>query len=171
MIRNIFTVGGWTLVSRVTGFLRDVVMAAVLGAGPVADAFLVAFRLPNHFPAILAEGAFNAAFVPAYALNNFLARVPVLGLFLGGGQNEGAFAQGLGYASRRFQAKAEKNSWGDLLPYRKLAKPGLHPYCIAGSACLSKNDLTAETFRRSPPRRPSSIFVFYPPPANSRSKG
>ncbi|HLL28313.1 MAG TPA: murein biosynthesis integral membrane protein MurJ [Xanthobacteraceae bacterium] len=67
MIRNIFTVGGWTLVSRVTGFARDIVMAAVLGAGPVADAFLVAFRLPNHFRAIFAEGAFAAAFVPAYA--------------------------------------------------------------------------------------------------------
>ena len=67
MIRNLFTVGGWTLVSRVTGFVRDIVMAAVLGAGPVADAFLVAFRLPNHFRAIFAEGAFNAAFVPAYA--------------------------------------------------------------------------------------------------------
>src|SRR5476651_494086 len=67
MIRNIFTVGGWTLVSRVTGFVRDIVMAAVLGAGPVADAFFVAFRLPNHFRAIFAEGAFAAAFVPAYA--------------------------------------------------------------------------------------------------------
>ncbi len=67
MIRNIFTVGGWTLVSRITGFVRDIVMAAVLGAGPVADAFFVAFRLPNHFRAIFAEGAFAAAFVPAYA--------------------------------------------------------------------------------------------------------
>src|ERR1051325_3271313 len=67
MIRNIFTVGGWTLVSRVTGFVRDIVMAAILGAGPIADAFLVAFRLPNHFRAIFAEGAFAAAFVPAYA--------------------------------------------------------------------------------------------------------
>jgi putative peptidoglycan lipid II flippase len=67
MIRNIFTVGGWTLISRVTGFVRDIVMAAVLGAGPVADAFLVAFRLPNHFRAIFAEGAFSNAFVPAYA--------------------------------------------------------------------------------------------------------
>lgn len=67
MIRNIFTVGGWTLISRITGFVRDIVMAAVLGAGPVADAFLVAFRLPNHFRAIFAEGAFAAAFVPAYA--------------------------------------------------------------------------------------------------------
>lgn len=67
MIRNIFTVGGWTLVSRITGFVRDIVMAAILGAGPIADAFLVAFRLPNHFRAIFAEGAFAAAFVPAYA--------------------------------------------------------------------------------------------------------
>lgn len=67
MIRNILSVGGWTLVSRVTGFARDVVMAAVLGAGPVADAFVVAFRLPNHFRAIFGEGAFNTAFVPSYA--------------------------------------------------------------------------------------------------------
>lgn len=67
MFRNILSVGGFTLLSRVAGFIRDVVMAAVLGAGPVADAFLIAFRLPNHFRAIFAEGAFNAAFVPTYA--------------------------------------------------------------------------------------------------------
>src|SRR5437588_5503924 len=67
MIERILTVGGFTLASRVTGFLRDILMAAVLGAGPTADAFFVALRLPNHFRAIFAEGAFNAAFVPAYA--------------------------------------------------------------------------------------------------------
>src|SRR6201985_401069 len=67
MIGRIFTVGGLTLVSRATGFFRDVMLAAVLGAGPVADAFFVALRLPNHFRAIFAEGAFNAAFVPSYA--------------------------------------------------------------------------------------------------------
>src|SRR6266540_705056 len=67
MIGRIFTVGGLTLVSRVTGFFRDVMLAAILGAGPAADAFFVALRLPNHFRAIFAEGAFNAAFVPAYA--------------------------------------------------------------------------------------------------------
>src|ERR1700758_4834673 len=67
MGRGILTVGGFTLVSRAAGFLRDILMAAVLGAGPVADAFLVAFRLPNHFRVIFAEGAFSAAFVPAYA--------------------------------------------------------------------------------------------------------
>ena len=47
--------------------MRDIMLAAILGAGPVADAFFVAFRLPNHFRAIFAEGAFNAAFIPAYA--------------------------------------------------------------------------------------------------------
>ncbi len=67
MLRRIFTVGGLTLLSRLTGFARDIVLAAVLGAGPIADAFFVALRLPNHFRAIFAEGAFNAAFVPAYA--------------------------------------------------------------------------------------------------------
>lgn len=67
MIKSFLTVGGYTLLSRVTGFIRDIIMAAILGAGPVADAFFVAFRLPNHFRAIFAEGAFNAAFVPAYA--------------------------------------------------------------------------------------------------------
>jgi putative peptidoglycan lipid II flippase len=67
MIDRILTVGGLTLVSRITGFGRDIMLAAILGAGPVADAFFVALRLPNHFRAIFAEGAFNAAFVPAYA--------------------------------------------------------------------------------------------------------
>jgi putative peptidoglycan lipid II flippase len=81
MIRRIATVGGLTLVSRVTGFMRDVVMAAVLGAGPVADAFFVAFRLPNHFRAIFAEGAFNAAFVPAYSRTLQQAGLPAARLF------------------------------------------------------------------------------------------
>ena len=67
MLSRILTVGGLTLLSRVTGFARDIMLAAILGAGPMADAFFVALRLPNHFRAIFAEGAFNAAFVPAYA--------------------------------------------------------------------------------------------------------
>ncbi len=67
MFRRIFTVGGFTLLSRLAGFARDIVLAAVLGAGPVMDAFVIAFRLPNHFRAIFAEGAFNSAFLPAYA--------------------------------------------------------------------------------------------------------
>ena len=67
MIKGILTVGGLTLLSRITGFVRDVILTTILGAGPVADAFFVALRLPNHFRALFAEGAFNAAFVPAYA--------------------------------------------------------------------------------------------------------
>jgi putative peptidoglycan lipid II flippase len=67
MIERILTVGGFTLLSRLTGFVRDIVLAYFLGAGPLADAFIVAWRLPNHFRSIFAEGAFNAAFVPAYA--------------------------------------------------------------------------------------------------------
>ncbi|MEI6987326.1 MAG: murein biosynthesis integral membrane protein MurJ [Rhodospirillaceae bacterium] len=67
MLRNILSVAGLSLVSRVFGFIRDVLIAQILGAGPVADAFFVAFRLPNHFRALFAEGAFNAAFVPVFA--------------------------------------------------------------------------------------------------------
>ncbi|MEI8396024.1 MAG: murein biosynthesis integral membrane protein MurJ, partial [Rhodospirillaceae bacterium] len=67
MLRNILSVGGLTLVSRVVGFVRDVLIAAILGAGPVADAFFVALRLPNHFRALFAEGAFNSAFVPVFS--------------------------------------------------------------------------------------------------------
>jgi putative peptidoglycan lipid II flippase len=81
MIRRIATVGGLTLVSRLSGFVRDVVMAAILGAGPLADAFFVAFRLPNHFRAIFAEGAFAAAFVPAYARTLQQAGLPAAKLF------------------------------------------------------------------------------------------
>ena len=53
--------------SRVLGFLRDILIASVLGAGPVADAFFVAFKLPNFLRRLFAEGAFNAAFVPLFA--------------------------------------------------------------------------------------------------------
>jgi putative peptidoglycan lipid II flippase len=67
MLGRIFTVGGYTLLSRLTGFARDIMLAAILGATPLADAFFVAFRLPNSFRAIFAEGAFNTAFIPAYA--------------------------------------------------------------------------------------------------------
>src|SRR2546423_1760917 len=81
MLGRIFTVSGLTLLSRLTGFARDVVLAAVLGAGPVADAFFVALRLPNHFRAIFAEGAFNAAFVPAYARLRAASGAEAAGVF------------------------------------------------------------------------------------------
>lgn len=65
--RSITTVGGFTLLSRILGFVRDIVLSAVLGSGPVADAFIVAFKLPNLFRRLFAEGAFSAAFVPLFA--------------------------------------------------------------------------------------------------------
>ena len=67
LFRSAATVGGYTLISRVLGFVRDVLIAALLGTGPVADAFVVAFRFPNLFRRLFGEGAFNAAFVPLFA--------------------------------------------------------------------------------------------------------
>ncbi|MCW6507513.1 murein biosynthesis integral membrane protein MurJ [Lichenifustis flavocetrariae] len=67
MYKHFLSVGGLTLLSRATGFIRDVVLGAILGAGGLADAFFVAFRLPNHFRTIFGEGAFNSAYVPSYA--------------------------------------------------------------------------------------------------------
>jgi putative peptidoglycan lipid II flippase len=67
LLRGFLTVGGWTLASRVLGLARDIAIAAVLGTGPVAQAFLVAFSLPNLFRRFFAEGAFNMAFVPIFA--------------------------------------------------------------------------------------------------------
>lgn len=67
LLRAIATVGGLTLVSRVFGFVRDVLIAGTMGAGLVADAFFVAFKFPNLFRRLFAEGAFSAAFVPLYA--------------------------------------------------------------------------------------------------------
>ena len=65
--RAVATVGGFTLMSRVVGFVRDMVLSAVLGSGAMADAFFVAFKLPNLFRRLFAEGAFSAAFVPLFA--------------------------------------------------------------------------------------------------------
>ncbi|MDN5787527.1 murein biosynthesis integral membrane protein MurJ [Pseudorhodobacter sp.] len=67
LVSGFLTVGGWTLASRGVGFVRDVMMAAYLGTGPVAEAFLIAFSLPNMFRRFFAEGAFNMAFVPLFA--------------------------------------------------------------------------------------------------------
>ena len=64
--RSLFTVSSLTVLSRVAGFVRDTLTATFLGAGPVADAFFVAQRLPNLFRSLFAEGAFSSAFVPLY---------------------------------------------------------------------------------------------------------
>jgi putative peptidoglycan lipid II flippase len=67
LVSGFLTVGVWTMASRVLGFVRDVMIALFLGAGPVADAFFVAFALPNMFRRFFAEGAFNMAFVPMFS--------------------------------------------------------------------------------------------------------
>ncbi|MBT3768053.1 MAG: murein biosynthesis integral membrane protein MurJ [Rhodospirillales bacterium] len=66
LLRAIATVGGFTLISRILGFVRDILIAAILGAGVLADVFFVAFKFPNLFRRLFAEGAFNAAFVPIF---------------------------------------------------------------------------------------------------------
>src|SRR5690606_30829272 len=66
-LRAVATVSGLTLASRIFGFARDVMAAAIMGAGPVADAFFVALRLPNFFRRMTAEGAFSVSFVPIFS--------------------------------------------------------------------------------------------------------
>jgi len=67
LVRSIATVGGLTMISRGFGFVRDILIANFLGAGMIADAFFVAFRFPNLFRRLFAEGAFSAAFVPIFS--------------------------------------------------------------------------------------------------------
>lgn len=67
LARAIATVGGFTMISRVTGFVRDMLIAAVVGAGPASDAFFVAFQIPNFFRRLTGEGALTVAFVPMFA--------------------------------------------------------------------------------------------------------
>src|SRR5438046_9704614 len=67
MFRRLLSVGGFTLLSRITGFIRDIAMAWILGRGLLSDAFIVAFLFPNNFRAIFGEGTINPAFLPRYA--------------------------------------------------------------------------------------------------------
>ena len=67
LVRKFETVGSGTMLSRVFGFAREMMMAAALGTGPIAEAFYAAFQFPNTFRRLFAEGAFNAAFVPLFA--------------------------------------------------------------------------------------------------------
>ena len=72
LIKSTGTFSFFTIISRLLGYLRDILIAVFLGAGPLADAFFVAFRIPNTFRRLFSEGTFNAAFVPSYSsvLNN-----------------------------------------------------------------------------------------------------
>ncbi len=67
LMRGFLTVGFWTLASRILGFAREILLLSYIGPGPVMDAFVAAFRLPNMFRRFFAEGAFNAAFVPMFS--------------------------------------------------------------------------------------------------------
>ena len=94
LLKSITTFGGWTLISRITGFCRDIILARYLGAGMVSDAFFVSFKLPNLFRSLFAEGAFTSAFVPIFSQKlvgegkeqaiKFAARaISVLAVFVG----------------------------------------------------------------------------------------
>ncbi|HEV7960593.1 MAG TPA: lipid II flippase MurJ, partial [Rhizomicrobium sp.] len=67
MWRRLLSVSGFTLLSRITGLIRDISMATILGSGLMSDAFLFAFLFPNYFRAIFGEGTINPAFLPRYA--------------------------------------------------------------------------------------------------------
>src|ERR1700761_351606 len=67
MFRRLLSVSGFTLLSRITGFIRDILMAWILGKGMLSDAFIVAFLFPNYFRQIFGEGTINPAFLPRYA--------------------------------------------------------------------------------------------------------
>src|ERR1700681_3636047 len=67
MFKRLLSVGGFTLLSRLTGFARDILMAWILGKGMLSDAVIVAFLFPNYFRAIFGEGTINPAFLPRYA--------------------------------------------------------------------------------------------------------
>ena len=67
LIKSTGTFSFFTLISRILGYCRDLLIAIYLGSGPIADAFFVAFRIPNTFRRLFSEGTFNAAFVPSYS--------------------------------------------------------------------------------------------------------
>ena len=67
LIKSTGTFSFFTVISRLLGYVRDVLIAIFLGAGPLADTFFVAFRIPNTFRRLFSEGTFNAAFVPSYS--------------------------------------------------------------------------------------------------------
>jgi len=75
LIKSTSTFSFYTLISRLLGYLRDLLIAMYLGSGPIADAFFVAFRIPNTFRRLFSEGTFNAAFVPSYSSEMLLGKI------------------------------------------------------------------------------------------------
>ena len=67
LIKSTSTFSFFTIVSKLLGYLRDILIAIFLGVGPITDTFFVAFRIPNTFRRLFSEGTFNAAFIPSYS--------------------------------------------------------------------------------------------------------
>ena len=67
LIKPFITISGFTFISKILGFFRDILIAASIGAGLIADVFFVAFKFPNFFRRLFAEGAFNAGFIPLFS--------------------------------------------------------------------------------------------------------
>ena len=67
LLKSILTVGGWTFISRIAGFVRDMLIARFLGAGLLSDAFFVSLRFPNLFRSLFAEGSLNVSFLPIFS--------------------------------------------------------------------------------------------------------
>ena len=74
LIKSTGTFSLFVILSRILGYIRDLFIAIYLGSGPIADAFFVAFRIPNTFRRLFAEGTFNAAFVPSYTSELFSSK-------------------------------------------------------------------------------------------------
>src|SRR5215470_5388983 len=120
LLRSVFTVGGYTLASRILGFIRDVMIAHAIGTGFAADAFFVSQRYPNLFRSLFAEGAFNAAFVPQFARR----------------------LEGEGHgAARLFSEQAMAAMTGILLLFTLIAQAGMpwFMYLIAGGFSFSED--------------------------------
>jgi len=135
--KAIATVGGFTLASRLMGFVREVLTASFLGAGPVADAFFIALKLPNFFRRITAEGAFSVSFVPMFSK-----------ILVDEGKDE----------ARKFAEEAQAVMIATLLPFTILCMiampwvlyvvaPGVH--CAAGDIhCSTERFQLAVNFSR-----------------------
>src|SRR5215468_10637673 len=120
LLRSVFTVGGYTLASRILGFIRDVMIAHAIGTGFAADAFFVSQRYPNLFRSLFAEGAFNAAFVPQFARR----------------------LEGEGHgAARQFSEQAMAAMTSILLLFTLIAQAGMpwFMYLIAGGFTFSED--------------------------------
>ena len=78
LIKSTGTFSFFTIISRLLGYIRDILIAIFLGAGPLADAFFVAFRIPNTFRRLFSEGTFNAAFIPSYSSFSIKKNVKIL---------------------------------------------------------------------------------------------